>query len=280
MSSTNGTDNTPGYFLEVMDAHEGANSLVGIMGDTATGKTQAVKTLIARAISAGARVCIIDMQGDYHSVTKEAGGTVMPFYGTDTDGMNPLRFESHLNDDETYEIASRTTQLLKVCGINSGHDQLVSSLHSYISEKSQSGMCSQASLKDYIDYAENQDLKDGLDERLEFLLRPDSTGLRTDDPPVLCIDLKELVPAVLDATFLALLSAFWSKVYYAYKPRVLVIEHIDRLLTTNDLTYALAYMAKRSRPHRLSIVTSARNITDYVTKTLHYNSYNLVPKTG
>lgn len=286
MTTLNGLHRVPQYLLDVMDANEGRNAQVAILGTTKSGKTRAVKTLINRAIETEARVCIIDIEGEYSSLTEQAGGKVVSF-GAGGEGLNPLRFEGLADEYDTSAMVRGMMRLLRVCGMRGQfEDQLRESLCRYLNDKSNADLGASVSLEDYISGLEAGEsyeqrglmweLRHILGDRFHFLLGEDFTGLWEDDSPIFCFDLHQVDSAVLDATFCAILNSYWQKVRFDYKSRVLIVENADQLLVNRDVVHIFLDICKRARTHRLSVVSSAQTVDDFFLPILRNSSYSLL----
>ncbi len=245
------------------------NANTAVLARSGSGKSFATKLGVLRGLTRGVTAYVIDPEGEYADMAREAGGRVLS-PGVPGQGMNPFVINTGDSEELLQRIGSLRRLIEVMVGERLSAERRAALDHALAGYYAQAGV--RTGFRDFYKYL------DGEAQELARLLRPFATGslrnllsdegddLLGSEALVTVFDLRLLEPELRPAAAMVCTETVWAAAAQDPKPRLLVVDEVWSIMQHPEGAAFMVSMAKRARKHRLGLQFITQDVQDLLSE--------------
>ena len=246
------------------------NANTAVLARSGAGKSFATKLGVLRGLCRGVVCYVIDPEGEYAAMARDAGGRVVS-PGVPGEGLNPFVIDRRDPEELLQRIGSLRRLIEVMVGERLGAEMRAALDHAlagyYANNEGRSGFQGfYAHLEQESDPVIARLLRPFATGSLRHLLSDEGGDLLADEAPVTVFDLRLLEPELRPAAAMVCTETVWAAAAGNPKPRLLVVDEVWSIMQHPEGAAFMVSMAKRARKHRLGLQFITQDVQDLLSE--------------
>ncbi len=246
------------------------NANTAVLARSGSGKSFATKLGVLRGLCRGVVCYVIDPEGEYAAMARDAGGRVVS-PGVPGEGLNPFVIDQRDPEELLQRIGSLRRLVEVMVGERLGAETRASLDHAlagyYAKTEGRTGFQGfYAHLEEETDPTIARLLRPFATGSLRHLLSDEGGDLLADEALVTVFDLKLLEPELRPAAAMVCTETVWAAAAGNPKPRLLVVDEVWSIMQHPEGAAFMVSMAKRARKHRLGLQFITQDVQDLLSE--------------